>query len=210
MSGATSRGIHIVFEGPEAVGKSTQIIRTRDQLLQQGFEVVMTREPGVAGYGAKLRELILDTDIYITPRAEALAMASDRAQNVEIEIVPAVEQGKIVLSDRHVPSSLVYQGVVRGLGVDAVSKLSEFACAGHVPDLVLCFDLDDELAKARAKQTPDRMEREGDDFHQRVRDAYRILTDQFGWSRIDANGSEDEVFSQIMDLIKPFLSDKSI
>jgi len=203
------KGIHIVFEGPEAVGKSTQIVKLQEFLEGLGYTVVRTREPGVAGLGEKLRELLLDTEIYIAPRAEALMMAADRAQNVDVEILPALAQGSVVLSDRHVPSSLVYQGVVRGLGVQEVKSLSGFACNGHVPDIVLCFDLQDDLAKSRAKDSPDRMEREGEEFHQQVRDAYRSLSEEFKWSVVDANGSEDQVFERIKDLISPLLVDDS-
>ncbi|HQZ14734.1 MAG TPA: dTMP kinase [Acidimicrobiia bacterium] len=202
-------GVHIVFEGPEAVGKSTQILKLQEYLEGLGHVVVRSREPGVAGLGEKLRELLLDTDIYISPRAEALMMAADRAQNVDVEIMPALKAGSIVLSDRHVPSSLVYQGVVRGLGVDQVKSLSDFACDGHQADIVLCFDLEDGLAKSRGKENPDRMEREGEEFHQQVRDAYRTLSKKFRWSIVDAHGSEDEVFERIKNLISPLLVDNS-
>lgn len=203
------RGIHIVFEGPEAVGKSTQIMLLEKYLEHKGFEVVRTREPGVAGLGVKLRELLLDTDIHIAPRAEALMMAADRAQNVEVEILPSLKKGAVVLSDRHVPSSLVYQGIVRRLGVEEVKALSDFACNGHQPDIVLCFDLNDDLARSRAKGNPDRMEREGEDFHQQVRDAYRDLSKKYSWSVIDANGTEEEVSNRINDLIFPLINGNS-
>lgn len=201
----TSQGIHIVFEGPEAVGKSTQIARTVAFLEEQGRTVTLTREPGSTELGLMLRNILLDSHLEINARAEALLMAADRAQDVSEIIVPAIENGNIVLSDRYTPSSLVYQGVVRGLGVDAVAQLSDFACAGHNADITLCFDLDDDLARARAKSEPDRMEREGEQFHQKVRDAYRELSNTFGWSRVDAMGSEDEVFARIVDLISPAL-----
>ena len=198
-------GLHIVFEGPEAVGKSTQILQVQEYLEGLDYNVVRTREPGVAGLGVKLRELLLDTDMHIVHRAEALLMAADRAQNVEMEILPALNSGSIVLSDRHVPSSLVYQGVVRGLGVQEVQSLSDFACAGHKPDVVLCFDLEDGLARSRGSKNPDRIEREGEEFHQKIRDAYRSLSREFSWSVVDAHGSQTEVFQRIKDLISPFL-----
>lgn len=205
-----SRGLHIVFEGPEAVGKSTQIANVKKYIEDKGFTVVSTRQPGMAGLGIKLREILLDTDMYIDPRAEALMMAADRAQNVAVEIVPSIERGEIVLSDRHVPSSLVYQGIVRELGLNEVANLSKFACNGHEPDITLFFELDDETARSRAKPEPDRMEREGEIFHQKVRDAYRELArdDKYnlGWTIIDASGSNEEVFSRIQSVIDPLLS----
>jgi len=203
------RGLHIVFEGPEAVGKSTQIQKLYDYLSNEGYKVLKTRQPGMAGLGERLREILLNTDIYIDPRAEALLMAADRAQNVAVEIVPAIENGEIVLSDRHVPSSLVYQGLVRDLGIDEVFTLSEFACNDHDPDITLCFDLADDLAIARAKPQPDRMEREGKEFHQKIRDGYRQLAKDErynkGWVVIDALGDEDEVFARILKAIEPLL-----
>jgi dTMP kinase len=204
------RGIHIVFEGPEAVGKSTQIQRAGQWLQDQGHNVVLTREPGDTPLGKELRRLLLDSDMHIDPRAEALMMAADRAQNVADVVVPNLDAGTIVISDRHIPSSLVYQGVVRGLGIETIAELSAFACNGHSADLVLVLDLDDDLARARAKAEPDRMEREGEEFHQNVRDAYRELTTTFGWQRVDAFGDEDEVFARITDLISPLLDDKSV
>lgn len=200
-----STGVHIVFEGPEAVGKSTQIARTVKFLEEQGRIVTLTREPGSTELGKMLRNILLDSDLEINARAEALLMAADRAHDVSEVIVPALQSGNVVLSDRYVPSSLVYQGVVRGLGVEVVAQISEFACSGHNADITICFDLDDDHARARAKAEPDRMEREGEQFHQKVRDAYRELTQTFGWNRIDAMGSEDEVFARIVDLITPLL-----
>lgn len=203
-------GLHIVFEGPEAVGKSTQIEMTGQWLESLGHDVVLTREPGDTDLGAELRRLLLDTDIDIDPRAEALMMAADRAQNVSDVLTPALERGNVVISDRHVPSSLVYQGVVRGLGVEEISRLSAFACKGHVADIVIVLDLPDDLTRERAKDEPDRIESEGEDFHQNVRDSYRDLTKTFGWSRVDAHGTPDEVLCRIMDLILPLLSSKSM
>jgi dTMP kinase len=204
-----SPGIHIVFEGPEAVGKSTQISLCEKYLRDRGYSVIATREPGDTYLGAKLRELLLETDLDIDPRAEALMMAADRAQNVAQIVIPALRRGDIVISDRHVPSSLVYQGVVRGLGVDTIEELSNFARGDHRPDIIICFDIDDEVAKSRMKPEPDRMEREGDIFHQNVRDAYRALSQEYGWALVDASGSPEEVFAQVTDLIEPILPGKA-
>lgn len=196
-----TRGMHIVFEGPDAVGKSTQIQLTKEYIESLGRKVILTREPGGTTVGLELRKILLDSDLPIHPRAEALMMAADRAQDVHEVIVPSIEFGINVLSDRFIPSSLVYQGVVRDLGIDTIYRLSEFALGGHIPDITLCFDLEDELAIARADKNPDRIEREGVDFHQKVRDAYRDLTRQFSWDKIDANGSIEEVFERIKKVI---------
>lgn len=196
-----NKGLHIVFEGPDAVGKSTQIQLTKEYIESLGRKVVLTREPGGTSVGLELRKILLETDLPIHPRAEALMMAADRAQDVHEIILPSIEFGIDVLSDRFIPSSLVYQGVVRELGVDTIYKLSEFALGGHIPDITLCFDLEDELAVSRMDKNPDRIEREGLDFHQKVRDAYRDLAIQFSWDRIDVNGSVEEVFERIKKII---------
>lgn len=210
MSPAFNRGIHIVFEGPDSVGKSTQIELIKNYLVDTGYDVVLTREPGGTEIGSMLRTILLDSDIYVDPRAEALMMAADRAQHIYEVIKPACENGSIVLSDRYIPSSLVYQGVVRGLGVNEVAKLSKFAVDGHEPDLVLCFDLDDDLARQRADEKPDRIEKEGEAFAQNIRDTYRKLSSEFGWAVVDANGTTGEVYARIVDLINPYLQNKIV
>lgn len=206
----SSRGIHVVFEGPDSVGKSTQIAATQEYLVSLGFNVVLTREPGGTKVGSMLRTILLDSDFEIDPKAEALMMAADRAQDVAEIIVPAIELGDIVLSDRYIPSSLVYQGVVRGLGIQAIEGLSSFAVGNHTPDVVLCFDLDDDLARMRVDEQPDRIEKEGEAFAQEIRTNYRKLSSIYGWSVVDANGTTEEVFNRIKDLIEPHLPNNSI
>ena len=193
--------MHIVFEGPDSVGKSTQIKLTKTYLESLGKVVTLTREPGGTELGLALRTILLESSLEISPRAEALMMASDRAQDVQENIVPALKRSEIVISDRFIPSSLVYQGIVRGLGIDKVLDLSLFALDGHTVDLTLCFDLEDELAIERTDKNPDRIEREGQDFHQKVRDAYRELTSIYSWEQIDANGTKEEVFSRIKSIL---------
>src|SRR5207244_1818161 len=116
--------------------KSTQCVRLVDALRARGVDAIASVEPGGTPLGAELRRLLLD-GASVGPRAEALLMAADRAEHVDAVIRPAIERGTWVVSDRHVPSSLVYQGVMRGLGVDAVGALSAFASDGLEPDLVL-------------------------------------------------------------------------
>lgn len=207
---SSSQGVHIVFEGPDAVGKSTQIKRTFEYFQEKGYQVVLTREPGGTTLGESLRSILLDSDLDIDYRAEALIMAADRAQNVSQVIIPALERGDIVLSDRYIPSSLVYQGIVRGLGTKEVSLLSEFATAGHQPDIIVCFDLEDAIARERVTDDPDRIEREGDRFQQQIRDAYRVLSRDTNWGVVDAGGTQDEVFKRILDLIEPIIVNKAV
>ena len=197
-------GRFVVLEGGDGSGKSTQ----RDLLVawvpEQGVEVVSTFEPGGTELGVELRRLLLDGD-QLDVRAEALLMAADRAQHVAEVVRPALARGEWVVSDRHVPSSLVYQGVVRELGVDAIASLSEFATGGLVPDLVVLLDVDDETAESRRTPGADRMEREGVAFHVAVRHAYRDLADRFGWQVVDGGGAPEAVAERVRDAVRPLL-----
>ena len=199
-------GRFVVLEGGDGSGKSTQ----RDLLVgwvrEQGVVAVSTFEPGGTELGVQLRRLLLDGE-QLDARAEALLMAADRAQNVAEVVRPALARGDWVVSDRHVPSSLVYQGVVRELGVDAIASLSEFATGGLVPDLIVLLDVDDETAEARRSPGADRMEREGVTFHIAVRNAYRDLADRFGWRVIDGAGDPTDVFGRVCDAVRPLLEE---
>ncbi len=161
-------GRFVVVEGGDGSGKSTQSARLVAALQARGTEVVATVEPGGTPLGRELRRLLLDGGS-VDARAEALLMAADRAEHVATVVRPALARGAWVVSDRHVPSSLVYQGVVRGLGVDAVAALSSFATDGVVPDLVVVLDVDDATAESRRTPGEDRLEREGREFHAAVR-----------------------------------------
>ena len=194
----------IVLEGGDGSGKSTQRSRLVSWLRGQGVDVVETAEPGGSGLGVELRRLLLDGEA-ISPRAEALLMAADRAQHIADVVRPARDRGAWVVSDRHVPSSLVYQGIVRGLGVEAIAALSEFATDGVKPDLVVILDVDDATAERRRAPEADRMEREGDAFHQAVRAAYRDLAAQYGWTTVDGGAAADDVAQHIRELVRPLL-----
>jgi dTMP kinase len=201
-----TRGRFVVFEGGDGSGKSTQAARLAVWLRAQGVAVVETFEPGAGATGAVLRELLLHGPETVTPVAEALLMAADRAQHVATEIEPALARGDWVLSDRYVPSSLVYQGVVRGLGVEVVEQLSAVATGGCDPDVVLLLDVSDAVADARRAGESDRLEREGSDFHRSVRRAYRDLAPTRGWVVIDADGDVDAVANAVRDAVAPLLA----
>lgn len=190
-------GRFIVLEGGDGSGKSTQLPRLADWLRGRGLEVAVTREPGGTRLGEALRALVLEGDDSIDPTAEALLMAADRAQHVAEVIRPALEHGTWVLSDRHVPSSLVYQGVVRGLGVDEIASVNAWATGGLDPDLVIVLDVSEEMAARRLPADPDRLEREGAAFHAGVRAAYRDLAKDRGWCVVDGSGSPDEVAGRV-------------
>jgi dTMP kinase len=190
------RPAFVVLEGGDGCGKSTQARILVSRLQAQGREVVATREPGATAAGAEIRALVLgggDLD----PRAEALLIAADRAEHVAEVIRPALARGAVVVSDRHVPSSLAYQGVARGLGVDEILRLSQWATDGLEPDLVIVLDVPPAAAAARRDGPQDRMEREPDSFRALVSGAYRDLAARFGWTIVDGSGSVEDVAEQI-------------
>jgi dTMP kinase len=153
-----------------------------------------------------LRELLLHGPETVTPVAEALLMAADRAQHVANEIAPALARGDWVVCDRYVPSSLVYQGVVRGIGVEVVEQLSVVATAGLAPDVVVFLDVSDAVADRRRAGESDRLEREGGEFHASVRAAYRDLAPARGWVVVDADGDVDLVAARVRDVVAPLLA----
>jgi dTMP kinase len=167
------RGLFIVFEGGEGAGKTTQARRLAAALEADGHDVLVTREPGGTELGERVRELLLDPGVELDPRAEALLHAAIRTQHVDEVIRPALEEGRIVISDRFAESSVVYQGDGRGLGTDRVADLNEWATEGLRPDLVLLLDIDAEVGLGRARGGPDRYEDESIAFHRDVNEAFR-------------------------------------
>lgn len=196
----------IVLEGADGSGKSTQVARLAERLRAEGRTVVETFEPGATALGARIRALVLDGPSAsiggAAPDAttEALLMAADRAQHVAEVVRPALDRGDWVVCDRFVPSSLVYQGVARGLGVDAVGATNAWATGGLRPDLVVVLDVDDDVADSRRSQS-DRLEREGGGFHAAVRAGYRDLARTQGWDLVDANDSADAVADRIWAIV---------
>lgn len=194
----TPNGRFIVVEGGEGVGKSTQVERLARSLRASGREVVVTFEPGDTATGSDLRAALLHADTALDARAELLLMLADRAQHVAEVIRPALERGAYVVCDRYEPSSLAYQGVARGLGVDEVERLSAWAAGDVEPDAVIVLDLPDDIAEARVSADRDRFERAGADFHARVRAAYRELATARGWSLVDAAGPPGDVAARVL------------
>jgi len=201
-----SRGRFVVLEGGDGSGKSTQAARLAAWLRERGCTVVETFEPGSGPTGGILREVLLHGPEPVAPVTEALLMAADRAQHVATEIRPALERGEWVVCDRYVPSSLVYQGVVRQLGVDVVEQLSVVATAGLAPDVVVLLDVSDAVADARRAGESDRLEREGSAFHASVRAAYRDLAPGRGWVVVDADGDVGHVAERVRNAVAPLLA----
>ncbi len=165
-----SAGLYIAFEGGEGSGKSTQA-----KILAKRIDALLTLEPGGTELGAQLRKLLLGVgEAPVGSRAETLMMAADRAQHLEELVEPALQSGRHVVSDRTAYSSLAYQGGARGLGVDAVRSVNEWALAGRWPDVVVLLDCPPG-AGPRGRRSSDRLEQEGDEFHQLVHATYLEL-----------------------------------
>ena len=162
----------IAFEGVEGSGKSTQLELLRQALDGRSREVVVTREPGGTPAGERVRALLLDPEVELHPRAEALLFAAARAELVEAVIRPALERGAVVLCDRYLDSSLAYQGGARGLGLGPVTDVNRFATGGLLPDLVVLLDLDPASGLRRRSGELDRIEAQDLAFHRRVRQAF--------------------------------------
>lgn len=198
----TQRGAFVVLEGGEGSGKSTQAKRLAARVRDIGREVVETFEPGDTALGLRIRELVLHAD-EIDAYAELLLLAADRAEHVASLVRPALARGAVVVSDRFSPSTIVYQGVARGLGVDAVREVCAIAEHGVVPDAVVVLDVPGVVAQRRVSRSPDRLERAGEAFHAAVRQAYRDLAPRFGWTLLDGAGSVDSVATLVWEAVAP-------
>ncbi|MDR1851972.1 MAG: dTMP kinase [Propionibacteriaceae bacterium] len=168
-------GVFIVFEGGDGVGKSTQAQLLGGWLEEQGREVVLTRQPGGTAFGRRVREILLDPATgEISPRAETLMYAADKAQHVVEVVRPALAEGKIVISDRYVDSMRAYQGAGRVLSERLLEELSDIATEGLEPDLTVLLDMEPQQALSGIGEL-DRLESAGEDFHLRVRDGFLKL-----------------------------------
>jgi dTMP kinase len=196
-----ARGRFVVLEGGDGSGKSTQAGLLVDRLRREGRDVVATFEPGATPAGAAIRAILLGVGPRVDATTETLLMAADRAQHVREVVEPALARGAWVVSDRHVPSSLAYQGVGRGVGVDLVEAVNRIAVDGVEPDVVVVLDVDDAVASGRrsapGRTADDRMEREAESFHSAVRAAYRELADARGWLVVDGSGAREDVAARI-------------
>lgn len=195
-------GRFIVLEGGDATGKSTQVQRLAERLRTHGHEVVVTFEPGATELGAQLRAALLDGDAPVAPITEALLMAADRAQHVAEVLHPALDRGAWVVSDRFVPSSLAYQGVARGLGVETVDALNRVATGGLEPDLVVVLTVSPGEAGRRLGGERDRLEGEGTEFVDAVHAAYAALAVDRGWPVVDGEATLDRVAAAIWTLVE--------
>ena len=203
----------ITFEGPDGAGKSTIIKLVHEKLLQDGFNIVLTREPGGTPIAEKIRDIILDnSNQALDARTEALLYAASRRQHLVEKIWPALKEGKIVLCDRFLDSSLAYQGGGRNLGVENVLNINLFATENTYPDLTLFFDVSPEVGLTRVskdkKRVADRLDNENENFHDKVYKTFKEIIEQ-NKNRIvviDASKSIDEVVETTYKIIKERLN----
>lgn len=210
-------GLFVTFEGIEGCGKTTQITRLAKALHQKNFDTIVTREPGGCQISDKIRSILLDSNHHsMVPETELLLYTAARAQHISQVVRPALDQGKIVLCDRFCDATLAYQGYGRHLDLEIINQLNHYACQGTTPDVTLLLDLpvEDGLSRARSRNAQsetldeDRFEQESLEFHQRIRDAYLLFSQQQSEriKVIDATGDFDEVYHRISSTMLPILT----
>lgn len=206
------KGLFISFEGNDGSGKSSVIKAISGELEKKGYQVLQTREPGGSKIAEKIRSIILDTDnIGMDDYTEALLYAASRSEHLQKTILPAINEGKIVLCDRFIDSSLAYQGFARGLGIDSVYDMNCFATKGFLPDLTLLVCVKPEVGLNRIKDnhrgTLDRLELEKISFHQKVYEGYLEVQKKFP-DRIviiDGEKSKDEVKKDALNIVSKYI-----
>ena len=197
-------GLFITFEGADGCGKTTQIRLLDEYLRNNGYNTLLTREPGSKGLGEKLREILLNYDGEVSSTCESFLFLADRAQHVDCIIKPAIKEGKIVLCDRHTDSTVAYQGYGRGLDIEQIQSLNNIATGGLKPDLTIVFDVDIETSMQRVGSEKDRMESSGIEFFNRVRNGYLDIAKKEP-ERVKVINSSDtieNIHKQVLELIQ--------
>ncbi|MEH6943598.1 dTMP kinase [Bacillus sp. JJ722] len=209
------RGIFITVEGPEGAGKSTILGLLNEKLQQEGYSLLLTREPGGISISEQIREILLNKDnIMMDERTEALLYAAARRQHLVEKVKPALKEGRIVLCDRFIDSSLAYQGFARGLGIEEVYRINKFAIEDTMPDLTLYFDIEPEAGLQRIYNNSDRevnrLDMENLSFHNKVREGYMLLVERFPEriKVIDASDDISIVLNQAMKVVKHFINER--
>lgn len=202
------KGMFISIEGPEGAGKTSVIGIVSERLKAEGKKVLVTREPGGIKISEAIREVILNNEnVEMDGKTEALLYAAARRQHLVEKVIPALKEGYIVLCDRFIDSSLAYQGYARGLGIDEVFKINEFAIEGMMPDLTIFFDIAPEEGLARVLNNKERelnrLDKEKLSFHQRVYEGYEQVIQRYEnrIKRTDASLSKEEVIENVYKII---------
>lgn len=204
------KGLFITFEGADGSGKTTQLNLVKDFLEKAGYEVVITREPGALELGQKIRNILLHYEGVVADRCEMFLFLADRAQHVETFIKPSINEGKVVLCDRYIDSTVAYQGYGREQDIQLLKELNNIAVNSLKPDLTLLFDVSTETAQQRVGSEKDRLESSGFDFHKRVRNGYLQLQKEEPdrIKLINANNSIENVYEQTKNTIINLLREK--
>lgn len=198
----------ITFEGPEGSGKTT-VLNQINKLLSENYNVISTREPGGVSTGEEIRNILLDGE-NIDIRTEALLFAASRREHLVEKVIPALKNNKVVLCDRYIDSSLAYQGYARGIGIEEVKKINEFAINGLYPDLTIYLDIDAEVGRERIlknQRSQNRLDKETLTFHQKVIEGYKTLikTNPERFKVIDATQNIESVVSDTYEIILSYL-----
>ncbi|MBP0727283.1 dTMP kinase [Bacillus sp. RG28] len=203
------KSLFITFEGPEGAGKTTIIKMIEQYFVNKEIPFLSTREPGGIRISESIREIILRPDhTEMDSRTEALLYAAARRQHLVEKVIPALKEGKVVLCDRFIDSSLAYQGVGRNLGIEEVRQINEFAIDGTMPDLTIFFDLDPSIGLKRVHDANgreiNRLDLENIEFHKRVYEGYLqvVDSDRKRFCLVDASKSIEEVYSQVLQAIE--------
>jgi len=209
------QGIFITMEGPDGSGKSTQAQKLFKYLQGKGYEVVLTREPGGTPVGEQIRNILLNPENgELGFKAEVLLYAASRAQHLEEVIIPALKEGKTVISDRFADSTIAYQGYGRNLNLPLVVEINRLVVEDYLPDLTILLDLPVEvgLARIRKKQkSMDRLEQEAITFHEQVYQGFKKLAlDEKRIKTVSADGSEDVIFAHIVKLVEEKLKEVNL
>ncbi len=197
-------GIFITFEGGEGSGKTTQSRLLSELFTGKGYTTILTREPGGTDLGVEIRHLVLHRKGHVSPRAEALLYAADRAHHIETVVQPALDRGEVVIQDRYIDSSVAYQGAGRVLDAGEVETISRWAAGELMPQLTVLLDLDPTVGRQRITQngaTLDRLESEKMEFHERVRQAFldRAATNPERFLVIDASLGIEDIAARIRE-----------
>ncbi|MCT4597107.1 MAG: dTMP kinase [Vallitalea sp.] len=205
------RGLFITIEGAEGSGKSTQIDLLKTYLDKNKYEIVLTREPGGTNISEAIRNILLDKQyMEMSDTTEALLYAASRAQHVEQFIKPALEQGKIVICDRFLDSSLIYQGCARGLGIETIEEINKYATKGLEPDITILLDIEPKqgLKRKEDQKELDRIELQKSEFHEKVCNGFKELAKKHPHriKKIDASKSIEDIHNEIISIVSDKIS----
>ncbi|MGN1343873.1 MAG: dTMP kinase [Traorella sp.] len=200
------RGFFITFEGPDGSGKTTISTAVQKRLVEMGYDAIYTREPGGIEIAEQIRNVILDPkNTTMDAKTEALLYAASRRQHLVEKVIPALKEGKIVICDRFIDSSLAYQGYARHLGIDNVYTINQFAIEGHFPDITIFLNLnyEDGLKRIESRKFKDRLDLETNTFHQEVSIGYQKVLEKYQYRMrvVDASLEVDQVVEESLKIV---------